>query len=336
MSEEKQEYNIEKAKRDNAILKKYAAIQKASEDKIGCQKIYVDMTDDIKAALVLDEIIFFTLPRATTGKSALRIFKNGYLWMAVRRSEWWDRKRLKKREADLAIEKLEKLNLIIKAAHRFNSLPTVHLRLNVDTFFKMYFEALERENPPENENDTQESDINDLYEMMGMPFSPNGNLPNWDSRLPKRDESLQNGDSINSPYISDTQPQPDDFSEPKQGTAYNRGEQERPNSLDEWLKMANMPGAKESARIDALLSAFGVAFVVNSETAEWKKFAKYAISEQKLKGWQPERFIAWVKAQKGYPEFWPCRRMMENYPKAFVESELQQQSPKMKDGSGYV
>ena len=113
--------------------------------------------------------------------------------------------------------------------------------------------------------------------------------------------------------------------ETSKGTAYNRGEQERPNAVEEWLKMANMPGAKESARTDALLSAFGVAFVVNSETAEWKKFAKYAISEQKLKGWEPERFIKWVKSQKGYPEFWSCRRMMAEYPKAFINDELSQQ-----------
>lgn len=205
MSEEPAEYNIEKTRRDNAILKKYAAIQKASEDKIGCQKIYVDMVDDIPAALVLDEIIFFTLPRANTGKSALRVRKDGYLWMAVRRAEWWDRKRLKEREADLAIAKLEKLGLIIKSVHRFNSLPTVHLRLNVDTFFRLYFEVLERDNPPEDENDTDLSDINDLYEMMEIPFSPNRKLPNGEGRLPNGDESLPNGESINSPYISPTQ-----------------------------------------------------------------------------------------------------------------------------------
>ena len=134
--------------------------------------------------------------------------------------------------------------------------------------------------------------------------------------------------SLNESETTTENTQTEDISEPdqKQGTAYNRGEQERPNAVEEWLKMANMPGAKESARTDALLSAFGVAFVVNSETAEWKKFAKYAISEQKLKGWEPERFIKWVKAQQGYPQFWTCRRMMENYPKAFINDELSQQS----------
>lgn len=134
--------------------------------------------------------------------------------------------------------------------------------------------------------------------------------------------------SLNESETTTENTQTEDISEPdqKQGTAYNRGEQERPNAVEEWLKMANMPGAKESARTDALLSALGVAFVVNSETAEWKKFAKYAISEQKLKGWEPERFIKWVKAQQGYPQFWTCRRMMENYPKAFINDELSQQS----------
>jgi hypothetical protein len=311
MSEEKAEYNLEKARRDNAILKKYAAIQKASEDKIGCQKVYVDITDDIKAALVLDEIIFFTLPRPNTGKSALRIFKNGYLWMAVRRSEWWDRKRLKEREADLAIDKLEKLNLIIKSVHRFNSLPTIHLRLNVDVFFKLYFEALERENPPEDEKDTSVSDINDLYEMMGIPFSPNGKLPNGEGRLPNGDDSSPNGDFINSPYISPTQP-PRDDSKPAKA---------EPDKIAEWLKMGQFAGAKRETRIDAILSYLGETFHVNTETKKWKDFAKFAETRQTHHGEKIDVFVSWLLGQKDFNlQYWPPSKMEEFWPMAFVKN----------------
>ena len=99
-------------------------------------------------------------------------------------------------------------------------------------------------------------------------------------------------------------------------TAYRRGEQEPPDKLDSILAMANFPGAKKAARVDALLSAFGVAFIVNTETKEWRKLAEYAVKMQD-QGWQPEQFIRWVKSQDGYPTYWTCRRMLENYPKAF-------------------
>ena len=58
--ESKATYDVERAKIENAALRKYAAIQKAAEDKIGVQKVYVDITGDIEAAFVLDEIIFYT------------------------------------------------------------------------------------------------------------------------------------------------------------------------------------------------------------------------------------------------------------------------------------
>lgn len=112
-------------------------------------------------------------------------------------------------------------------------------------------------------------------------------------------------------------------------TAYGRGEQERPDKVAEWMKMANMPGLKEQAKLDALLSAFGEAFTVNTETSEWKKLAKYAISEQKLKGYDPQVFIEWVKRQKGYPEFWSCKRMLTEYPRAFVQNDKDEEKLRM-------
>jgi hypothetical protein len=112
-------------------------------------------------------------------------------------------------------------------------------------------------------------------------------------------------------------------------TAYHRGEQERPDKVSEWLKLVNAPGLKEQARLDALLSAFGEAFTVNTETAEWKKLAKHAISEQKLKGYDPQVFIEWVKRQKGYPEFWSCKRMLTEYPRAFVNNEKDDEKLRM-------
>jgi hypothetical protein len=142
---------------------------------------------------------------------------------------------------------------------------------------------------------------------------------NLDTRLSKVDSLPSKVDSRTEKETIERKELADDLEEKEHySTAYHRGEQERPDKVSEWLKMANMPGLKEHARVDALLSAFGEAFIVNTETTEWKKLAKHALSEQKLRGYDPLVFIEWVKRQKGYPEFWSCKRMLTEYPRAFV------------------
>jgi hypothetical protein len=207
MSEKKGTYDVELIKRENAALRKYAAIQKATEEVIGCQKIYVDIAGGIPEAFILDELIFFTLPRPETGKSGLRVWKDGVLWMAVSRSEWWDRKRLTPKEADGAITRLLNRKLIFKGHFLFNKQKTTHLRLNIPLFFKLYSEFLERQDPPEDESDTTQKDISDLYAMMGMPKedTPEG-IPEKAEGIPVKDTPSLNGDSINSPNTSPTQP----------------------------------------------------------------------------------------------------------------------------------
>jgi hypothetical protein len=174
MSEKKGKYDVEILKRENAVLRKYAAMQAAAEETVGCQTIYVDIAGGLEDGFVLDELIFFTLPRPETGRSGLRVWKDGVLWMAVSRTEWWDRKRLTPKQADGAIKRLVKKELVFKEMFLFNKQKTTHLRLNVPEFFKRYTEILEDRNPPEDEGDTMLKDIQDLYEMLGIP---KGNTP---------------------------------------------------------------------------------------------------------------------------------------------------------------
>lgn len=112
-----------------------------------------------------------------------------------------------------------------------------------------------------------------------------------------------------------------DFSETR-NTAYRRGEQEPPDKVAMMLEMSNFPGAKLQARIDSILSYLGAALQRNTETKEWKEFAKYVDSERQSKGWDVKIFVEWMKRQKGYdPAYWSCRRMREFYPMAFIQDE---------------
>lgn len=183
----------ERNKQEAAIQQKLAAMFAANSDNISIPKIYIDMTGDIEAAAVLDELMFWTLPKKATGKTSLRVFKRGALWLAVRRKDWWDRKRLTERQADGAISKLVKSSLVEKQIFLFDGKPTVHLRMNMETFGRMYGEKMS-EIAAQEDDETLIRDIADLYEMMGFPNETvNSNLQNGEML------NLQNGEIINSP-----------------------------------------------------------------------------------------------------------------------------------------
>ena len=136
------------------------------------------------------------------------------------------------------------------------------------------------------------------------------------------DDSTPSTSDVDTPSTSDVDVNVPINVPKNKGTAYRRQEQEKPDKIDAMLQMANFAGAKKAARVDALLSAFGMAFVVNSETKEWRKLAEYGIRMQDERGWEPETFIKWVKSQDGYPQYWTCRRMLENYPKAYEQVNI--------------
>lgn len=178
---------------DSAIQHKLAAMFAANKDDVSVPKIYIDMTDDYPAACVLDELLFWTLPKKN-GKTSLRVFRNGSLWLAVRRADWWDRKRITERQADRAIDKLIALDLVEKDVFLFDGKPTVHLRMKMQTFVTMYGDAISAIAIDENDENLTK-DLADLYQMMGFPIhqtvisnSPNGEMLN-----------SPNGEIINSP-----------------------------------------------------------------------------------------------------------------------------------------
>lgn len=104
-----------------------------SRDTIDFKKIYVDMAGSVNAGLMLSEIIYWYLP-TKNGESKLRVFRDDYHWIAVRRYDWWERTRLSPKEADGAIALLIKNGIIIKELFKFNGDPTVHLRINEAEF----------------------------------------------------------------------------------------------------------------------------------------------------------------------------------------------------------
>ena len=307
------------------IQERLAAIMRANDDKVTIPKIYYDMVEDHAAAAVLDEIMFWTLPKTSTGKTSLRVRKEGKLWLAVKRSDWWDRKRLSERQADRGIEKLLEMELIEKDIWNFNGKPTIHLRLKTEKFVEKY-SAVIIELINDGEENAGIQDISDLYAMMGFPNSPFRNLPNGDGTSLNGEGPSPNGEFINNLHAASTkstvaETRKTDETPGYYSTAYRRGEQEKPDGLDGFLAMSQSPAVKRDMAIDDLLSKWAVAFVVKTTSKDWRKFAEYAVDQQRKDGWDPDKFIEWVKRQDGYPTYWTQKRMEENYPKAFIQDE---------------
>lgn len=93
--------------------------------------MYIDITGDLVCGTLLSQIMYW-FSKDKNGDTKLRVFKDGYLWLAKQRGDWYDEIRITKRQYDYAIKELKKRNLVILGKYKFNSLPTIHIRPNYD------------------------------------------------------------------------------------------------------------------------------------------------------------------------------------------------------------
>jgi hypothetical protein len=163
----------------------------AAEDRLHISLLSIDMAGgDIEAGLMLDRLRFW-FKKNKSGKTKLRIQRDGKWWVAKSRSAWWDECRLKPRQVDRAAKKLIGKGLIETVVYPFNGHPTVHFTLNhkaCNALYSKIIEALAAANPEE--EDEQESSETILPNGDGI--SPNGN-----TLLPNGDEVSPNGDFHN-------------------------------------------------------------------------------------------------------------------------------------------
>ena len=92
--------------------------------------------------------------------------------------------------------------------------------------------------------------------------------------------------------------------------------------VDGLLALAQSPGIKRQARIDAILSATAEKLHVRTTGKRWEEFAKLADDRQQHYGESLITFLDWLTAQKGFsPQYWPPNRMAEFWPQAFIAPE---------------
>lgn len=130
MSPERRGY-IEEVYR-NSVSEEFLAREAQNRDCIDFKKCYVDIAGkDLQAGLLLSQIIYWFL-RDKQGKTKLRVVKDDKIWLAKKRTDWWDEVRLSAMQFDRAIKVLEREGLVETKVYKFDGCPTKHIRINTE------------------------------------------------------------------------------------------------------------------------------------------------------------------------------------------------------------
>lgn len=109
----------------------------ASRDTIDVKRIYIDITGDLAAGVLLSQIIYWYLPREVGGPIRLEqaecgVEYDGKWWLVKKRTEWWQECRLTDRQFDHYSAILIKKGFISTRIARFHGNPMLHIYLNLD------------------------------------------------------------------------------------------------------------------------------------------------------------------------------------------------------------
>ena len=119
----------------------FIAWEAASRDTLDFKKIYVDITGDLIAGLMLSQIVYWYLPNKN-GNVKLRVYKNNEYWLAKNREDWWEEIRITTRQYDRAKIILENKGIIKVTNTMFNNKRTPHILLMWDRLIELTEEQL--------------------------------------------------------------------------------------------------------------------------------------------------------------------------------------------------
>ncbi|MCF8021027.1 MAG: hypothetical protein K9L62_16735 [Vallitaleaceae bacterium] len=114
-----------------------------STKTVTLKTIYVDITGDLIAGLLLSQIIYWNLPDASGKDTKLRIQKNDRYWLCKSRKEWWDEIRITDKQYDRASKIIcDELDLIDIEIFKFNGTPKTHIAINFDVLITLLNDQL--------------------------------------------------------------------------------------------------------------------------------------------------------------------------------------------------
>ncbi len=119
-------------------LIEYLARARALNDRFTTEKMYVDIANgDLIAGILLSQILYWYSPSKDGNATKLRVVKDGELWLAKGRDDWWEECRITPYQFDRAVKTLCDLGIIEKKVFKFNGNPTIHLRIVEDRFLEL-------------------------------------------------------------------------------------------------------------------------------------------------------------------------------------------------------
>ena len=111
--------------------------ERASRDTIEVKRLYIDMAGDLAAGVVLSQIVYWHLPNRD-GHARLQVHREGKLWLAKGRADWWEECRISPKQADRALRVLEQRGLVEVRLFHFRNAPTKHVRILPDGFLRAW------------------------------------------------------------------------------------------------------------------------------------------------------------------------------------------------------
>jgi hypothetical protein len=145
----------------NINFEEFKRWEAATKDTIDVKKIYIDIADDLVSGVLLSQIIYWYLPPEGHNIQAtkLRVKKEGKLWLAKGRNDWYDEARISPRQFDTAIKKLIDRGVVEKKIFKFNGETTIHIRIIEERFLELWEEMLNTHEYGNRKNQTSNGGI---------------------------------------------------------------------------------------------------------------------------------------------------------------------------------
>ena len=119
-------------------LVNFLAREQAENDGFYTKKMYIDIANgDLLAGILLSQIVYWYLPSKDSTATKLRVVKDGELWLAKGRDDWWEECRITAYQFDRAIKVLCDIGIVEKKIFKFNGNPMIHLRIVPNKFLEL-------------------------------------------------------------------------------------------------------------------------------------------------------------------------------------------------------
>jgi DnaD/phage-associated family protein len=106
--------------------------EQASLDTVDVKRIYIDIAGDLVTGILLSQIVYWNLPSKKTRRTKLQATINGELYLAKKRTDWWEECRITDRQYDRSIKILIDKGIVKVELKKFDGIPMPHILLNVE------------------------------------------------------------------------------------------------------------------------------------------------------------------------------------------------------------